>query len=71
MLIEIKHYQFKNILTKLDIISNLKTSDSWKIQLTVAINFVSFIDKDEEHTMYLKSDNKKIMINDGAGEVIK
>ena len=46
-MIEIKHYQLKNILIKLDIKNNLKKSDTWKIQLTVAINFVFSKDNDE------------------------
>ena len=46
-----------------DIINNLKNSDTWKIQLTIAIN-ISFIDNDEEHAMHSKSDNIEITIND-------
>ena len=50
---EIKQYQLKNILIKLDhclkdIINNLKKSDTWKIQLAIAHNFISSIDNDEE-----------------------
>ena len=40
-----------------DIINNLKKSDTWKIQLTVANNFILSIDNDEEHVMHSKSDN--------------
>ena len=54
-----------------DIINNLKKSDTWKIQLTIANNFISSIDNDEEHVMHSKSDNIEIMINDEADEVIK
>ena len=39
-----------------DIISNLKKSDTWKIQLTIANNFMSSIDNDEERVMHSKSD---------------
>ena len=39
--------------------NNLKKSDTWKIQLTTAINFVSSKDNDEERVLYSKSDNKK------------
>ena len=35
-----------------DIINNLKKSDKWKVQLTVANNFISSIDNDEEHVMH-------------------
>ena len=44
----------------------------WIDQLTIANNFISSIDKnDEEHLMHSKSDNIEIMINDEADEVIK
>ena len=47
MVIEIKHYQLKNILIKLvhfqkDIKNNLKKSNTWKIKLTTANNFIFF-----------------------------
>ena len=46
--------------------------NTWKIQLTIAINFISSIDNnDEKRVMHSKSDNKKVMINDEADEVIK
>ena len=45
--------------------------DTQKIQLTVAINFVSSEDNDEEYEMHSKSDNIEIMIYDKAHEVIK
>ena len=54
-----------------DIINNLKISDTWKIQLAIANNFISPIDNDEEHVMHSKSNDRKIMINDEADEVIK
>ena len=53
------------------IINNLKKSDTSKIQLTIANNFISSIDNDEERVMHSKSDNIEIMINDEADEVIK
>ena len=54
-----------------DIINNLKKSDTWKIQITIANNFISSLDHAEERIMYLKSDNIEIMINDEANEVMK
>ena len=54
-----------------DIINNLKKSDTWKIQLTILINFVSSKDNDEDRVMHSKSDNKEIKINDKADEVIE
>ena len=42
MLIKVKHYWSKNTLIKLNIfINNLKKSDAKKIQLRMAINFMS------------------------------
>ena len=35
-----------------DIRNNLKKSDTWKIQLTIANNFISSIDNDEERVMH-------------------
>ena len=54
-----------------DITNNLKISNTWKIELTTANNFISSIDSDEEHLIHSKSDHVEIMINDEAGEVIK
>ena len=47
-----------------DVINNPKKSDTWKIQLTLVIDFISFKDIDEEFVMHSKSDNIKIMINE-------
>ena len=54
-----------------DIINNLKKSDTWQIQLTIANNFIPSIDNGEERVMHSKSDNIEIMINDGADEAEK
>ena len=54
-----------------DIINNLKKSDTWKIQLTIANNVISSIDYGVEHVIHSKSDNIEIMIDDQADEVIK
>ena len=54
-----------------DIINNPKKSDSWKIQLIMANNFISSINNDEERVMHSKRDNITITINDKADEVIK
>ena len=51
--------------------NNLNNSDTWKIQLTIANNFVSSIDNNEEHVMHSKCNNIEILINDEADEVIK
>ena len=54
-----------------DITSNLKKSDTWKIQWPIANNFISSIDNGEGCIIYSKSDKIEIMINDEADEVIK
>ena len=41
-----------------------------EIQLTIANNFISSLDNNEEHVMHSKSDNIEIMINDEANKVI-
>ena len=51
--------------------NNLKKSETWKIQLTIASNLISFKDTDEELVMNSKSDNMEVMIYDKADKVIK
>ena len=53
------------------IANNLKKSGTWKIQLTIAVIFISFIDNDAEGVMHSKNENVEIMINDEANEVIR
>ena len=53
-----------------DIIINLQKSDTWKIQLTIVINFISSKDDDEEYVMHLKSNNIEFMSYDNANEVV-
>ena len=50
--------------------NNSKKSYTCKIQLTIANNFISSTDSDEERAIHSKSDNKEIMINDEADELI-
>ena len=40
----------------------LKKSDTWKIQLTIAVNFISSKETDEDRVLHLKSDILEIMI---------
>ena len=63
-------------MVKLDhmykIINDIKQSGTWKIQLTITINFISSKhDNDEECVMHSKSDNTEIMIINEADKVIK
>ena len=64
-------YLNRLILYLKDIINNLKKSDIWKIQLTIANDFISSIYNDEERGMPLKCDNIEVIINDGADEFTK
>ena len=51
--------------------NDLKKYDTWKNQLTIAINFMSSKDNDEERVMHSKNDNIKVMINNKTDEVIE
>ena len=48
-----------------------ETPSKWKIQLTMAINFISSKDSDETHTMHTKSNNVEIMMGSETDEIIK
>ena len=55
-----------------DTVNDLKQSDTWKIQLKIAINFISSQDDNyEDRVMHFKSDNIEIMSSDEANEFIK
>ena len=54
----------------MNIINNLTKSDTSKIQLKIAINFIPFKNNDEEHVVHSKIDDKEIMINHKADKVI-
>ena len=54
-----------------DITSNLQISGKREIRLTIAINFTSSKDNDEEQVKHLKSDNIEVMTYDNANEFIK
>ena len=51
--------------------NNLKKSDTWKIQLAIANNFICSIDNDKECVMHSQSNNVEIMINDEADNIKK
>ena len=48
-----------------------ETSSEWKIQLTMAINFISSKDSDETRTMHTKSNNVEIMMGSETDEIIE
>ena len=54
-----------------NIINDHKTQGEWKIQLTIAINFISSKDSDEIRTMHTKSNNLKILIRNETSEIIE
>ena len=47
-----------------------ETSNEWKIQLTMSINFISSKDSGETQTMHTKSNNVEIMIGSETNEII-
>ena len=54
-----------------DIMNNLRKSATWKIKLTIAINFISFKGTAEERIMHSKSGNIEVMFYDKANEYIE
>ena len=54
-----------------DIKINLQKYDTWKIHLTITINFISSKDDDEERVMHSNSSNIEFMPYDNANEVTK
>ena len=53
-----------------DIVINFQKFDLRKIQLTIAINFISSNDADEERVMHAKSNIIEFMPYDNADEVV-
>ena len=53
-----------------DIIIDLPSSYTWKIQLTIAINFIFSKDTGEEHFMHPSSENIKSTPHNDANEVV-
>ena len=52
-------------------INDLNTKGKWKIQLTVAINFLPSKDNSEAPNRHSKSDKIKIMDGNEANEIIE
>ena len=44
-----------------DVIDDYKSKGEWKIQITMRVSFISFIDKKQTQVMHTKSDNLEIM----------
>ena len=66
----VKEYLHKNKPYLRDIIINLEKSDTLKIQLAIAINFISSKYVDQERVMHSKSDNIEFMPYDNVNEVV-
>ena len=52
------------------VIINLQNSDAWKTQVTIAINFISSKDVEEERVMHSNSGNIKFTPYSDANDVI-
>ena len=73
--IEYENLSLDEYLTKIEsylrnILINLQNSDAWKIQLTIAINFISSKDAEEECVMHSSSGNIKLTPYSDANDVI-
>ena len=53
-----------------NIITDLQNSDTWKTQLTIAINFTSLKDAEEVHVMHSRSNNIQFTSYNDANEVV-
>ena len=53
-----------------NIIIDLQNSDTWKIQLKIAINLISSKDAEEERVIHSKSINTKFTSYNDANEVV-
>ena len=62
---------FKIRLYVKGILNDLQKLDTWKIELTVAINFVSSKADYEKRVIQSTSNNIEVMINDNGDEVIE
>ena len=75
MVTEIRTYHQKNTLNKIkpyqrDVITDLQESDTWKIQLTIAINFIFSKNVEEDRVMHSKMGKIKFTFYDDANEVV-
>ena len=53
-----------------DIIIDFQNSGTWKIQLKIAINFISSQDVEKEYVIHSKNDNIKFTFYNDANEVV-
>ena len=71
-----KNFSLKKYLYKIkpylrDTIIDLENSDTWKIQLAIAVNFISSIDTEKECVMHSKSSNIKFKSYNDANKVFE
>ena len=50
--------------------NNIRNSE-WKIQLNMAVNFISTNDTGEIRTIYVNSDNEEIRLGNETSDIIK
>ena len=55
----------------IDLINDHKTRREWKTQLTMEINFISFKDSEETHSMHAESHNIEIMMANKTDRIIE
>ena len=53
-----------------DLLSNLQKSGTWKVQLTIAINFIFSEDADKKQVMHSKSDSVELMTYDNVDDIV-
>ena len=53
-----------------DLLSNLQKSGTWKVQLTIAINFIFSEDADKKKVMHSKSDSVELMTYDNVNDIV-
>ena len=53
-----------------DLLSNLQKSGTWKVQLTIAINFIFSEDADKKQVMHSKSDSVEFITYDNADDIV-
>ena len=65
-------YEYFNIIKphSRDMIDYYKSKGEWKIQITMRIIFISFIDKNQTQLMHTKSDNVEIMNGTDTSDAI-
>ena len=70
-ILSIEKYLNKIRLYLKHFINDLKKSDTWGVQLTIAINFTSSKNNDDKRAIHSKSGSTEFMIYDNADEVIE